>query len=56
MPRDIFLSSLSSVKIITSTSSPTLTKSWADLKWVDQDISETCTSPSTPSAISIKAP
>ena len=56
IPKDIFLCSLSSDKITTSTSSPTFTKSCADLKCVDQDISETWTKPSTPSAISMKAP
>ena len=55
-PRDIFRDSLSKVRIIASTSSPTFTKSCADLKCVDHDISDTCTNPSTPSSISIKAP
>ena len=56
IPRDIFRDSLSRDKTTASTSSPTLTKSCAERKWVDQDISDTCTSPSTPSSISTKAP
>src|SRR5690606_20078946 len=56
MPKDILRSSRSMVKTTASTSSPTFTKSWADLKWVDQDISDTWIRPSTPSATSIKAP
>ena len=41
IPRDIFLDSRSIDKITASTSSPTFTKSCADRKCVDQDISET---------------
>ena len=41
IPKDIFLSSLSRVRITASTSSPTLTKSCAERKCVDHDISET---------------
>ena len=40
-PNDIFRSSLSNVNIFASILSPTLTKSCADLKWVDHDISDT---------------
>ena len=41
IPRDIFLDSRSIDKITASTSSPTFTKSCAERKCVDQDISET---------------
>ena len=56
IPKDILRSLRSRVKITASTSSPSFTKSWAERKWVLQDISETWIRPSTPSAISTKAP
>ena len=56
IPRDIFLSSLSRVRMLASTSSPTLRKSCALLRCDDHDISETWIRPSTPGWISMNAP
>ena len=56
IPKDIFLSSLETSRILTSTSSPIATKSLGCLIVLVQDISETCKRPSILSSKLTKAP